>query len=495
MLTERLRRPSTIAILLFAVAALLSWKLTGNYFSAGIDEGIYLNGGRRIAAGERLYVDFFGFVGPVTYWLQAGLYRWFGNHLPELRLSTALSVGAIVAGIFQLGRYLAGTTCGVVGSVLWMAVWLDLPNRMEVNHRWVSMAFYALAMATLLRERDSRSRLADAVAGALVGAAVCTTPSFLVSALLIGLALVVLDRERFLPYLLGAAIACGSVGLILGLQGAIGPFLTSLQWAADNYTQANRFPYGYFSGNLPRQYFLQVYMGAISIPLALGAALGMFAWKREKQLLLPFVLCLALLCTAYPKCDAYSLHFISGPFFVMLFSLLYRLVPGPLRNLAEGLSLAVAVYLLVGAATLQDRLTLIPTRAGLLMGDEASARAMEQLEQQIPARSEVYIYPYLTGLYSLLDVQTHSRLEYLQPGMMTAADEKAVLQDLRQRPPQIVFWQEFPDSDITRIWPSSNPGRHRFTALEAWIREHYQPGFESKESNIRGAVWLKRSIR
>ena len=256
---------------------------------------------------------------------------------------------------------------------------------------------------------------------------------------------------------------------------------------------ANKFPYGRFPSVVPTRYFLQVYLGAICIPLFFILASGCFAWTRDRRLILPTVLCTALFTTAYPKWDAYSLFFISGPFFVLCFALAYRFIPDSLQHLAQGLSLAVFAYLLIGAWTLPDRLTVIPTRAGTLMGDPASERVMAKLEARIPARSSVFVYPYLTGLYALLDVEVRLRHDYLQPGMMNAQDENLVLEDLRKTPPQFIFWQNFPDADIVRLWPNSNPAKHRFTRIETWIRERYQPDIETTESNIRGQLWVLKT--
>jgi hypothetical protein len=487
MAASILRNPTLIATLLFLAGAVQSWLFTANYFGASLDEGIYLNGGQRIAAGDRLYVDFFGFVGPLTYWLQALLYQLFGNQIPMLRLSTAVSVGAIVSGLFCLGKRVGGVACGVVGSLLWLGVWLDLPNRMEVNHRWVSMAFFSIAMTALLSER----RHGRFIGGVATGFAIFTTPSFAVCAGIVGLYLLVMERPRFWPYVIGGICSCSLVVGVLAAQGSLGAFLEGIRWAAQNYGDANRFPYGRFPAEVPWRYFLQVYMGAICIPISLGMLALYWLWKRDARLLLPAVLGLALLCTAYPKWDAYSLHFISGPYFVLIFCIVYLLVPEPLKQLAQGLSLALFTYLLINAWALPGRLTVIPTRAGTLVGSDSSARTMEQLEQVIPAKSTLFVYPYLTGLYALLDTRNEVPHDYLQPGMMTSSDEDLVLVALEKKPPQFVFWQDFPDADILRLWPNSNPDKHRFTRLEDWIRQHYRPDLEIVASNIRGRVWVR----
>ena len=73
-----IRRQNAIpaAIFLFVVAALLA--MHGQRMILTNDEGIVLESAQRMAAGGRLYVDFFGYMSPGSYWLQALVFRLFG---------------------------------------------------------------------------------------------------------------------------------------------------------------------------------------------------------------------------------------------------------------------------------------------------------------------------------------------------------------------------------------------------------------------------------
>jgi len=443
MTSTFVRNPILIALLLFFAGALLSFHLTANYFGVSLDEGIYLNGGQRIASGESIYVDFFAFIGPVIYWIQAGLYSIFGGRLPSLRWSTAISVGAIVAGLSFFVRQISGTTCGLLGSLVWLGVWLDLPNRMEVNHRWVSMAFFALATAILLCA-PAASKLLNALAGVLLAFAIFTTPSFAVSALMIAGYLAFRERPRCRAFLSGLILGCLGLAGILAVCGQLVPFMDGMVWAAQNYVDANRFPYGRFPNEVPKRYFLQVYMGAIVIPSSIVAA-TLYAWlKRDSRLVAPIAYCLALFGATYPKWDAYSLHFVSGPYFMLLFAVLYLLIPNPLKNLAEGIALILFAYLALSTWMLPDRLTLIPTRAGTLMGAEVNVEVIETLEKAIPPKSTLLVYPYLTGLYTFLDARLVTRYDFLQPGMMGARDEQIMLDDVTKHPPPVRLLAKLP---------------------------------------------------
>lgn len=482
---------AAIAGLLFLITSFLTWYLSSAYFTSSLDEGIYTYGGTRVAAGQIVYKDFAGFVGPVVYWSEGLLVTIFGNDLTKLRLSTAASLGAIIVGMFFFVKSIAGRTAALLAVVTWFAVTLELPNRMEVNHRWLSMAFYSLAGIALIAS-PAANKLWNLMAGCLLGLAIFTTPSFAYSALILGVYLFLRNRQRFLLYLLGGILVCSLVTLVLLWQGALLQYVEQLRWAVDNYVQANRFTYGSFSTSVPWRYFFQVYMGAVSIPLGFAMAGAYLICRKDLPLEFPIVFCIALFGTCFPKWDAYSMLYISAPYFGLAFAIAFSLVPEALRSLVRGLLLAYLTYTLIYALTLPHRMTLMPTRAGVLMGVDANAIVLEKLENAIPRKSKVFVYPYMSALYTLLDVENPTRYEYLQPGMMTADDETSVLTDLKKSPPHFILWQNFPDADLRRVWPSSNPDRHRFTRLEQWIPQAYEPGIEITESNIRGRVWTRK---
>ena len=484
---KRLLLPSS----LFFSAFLLTWYLTASYFTASLDEGIYLNGGHRIAEGQILYKDFFAFIGPITYWIEGLLYAIFGNSIPHLRLSTAFSIAAITLGAYTLANTIAGRTAGLVSSALWLSIAIDLPNRMEVNHRWLSLAFYSLAFVVFLG-KPAGPGIVNSIVGVLLALSVFTTPSFAVSTALILVYLYTRNRKAFVPVLAGSLAAAILILAILAWQGALIPFYQGILWAMDNYGQANRFDYGRFGAIMPWRYFLQVYLGAIVIPLGSMLALATLWMKRESKIEIPLVFCLALFTTAIPKWDAYSLHFISAPFFSLAFACVFAAVPEVLRLSMRGLGAALCFFFLFNAFTLPDRLSNMPSRAGQLMAADTTIRAFEILEQAIPAKSRVFVYPYMTSLYTLLDVENPARHEFLQPGMMTSTDEDTVLEDLAKTPVDFIFWQDFPDADVRRVWPSSNPDRHRFTRLEKLIREGFEPGVEVSIQTLRGRVWKRR---
>jgi len=69
---------SRIAAAIFLITAALLLALHGQRMVLTNDEGIVLESAQRMAAGGRIYVDFFGYMSPGSYWLQALVFRLFG---------------------------------------------------------------------------------------------------------------------------------------------------------------------------------------------------------------------------------------------------------------------------------------------------------------------------------------------------------------------------------------------------------------------------------
>jgi hypothetical protein len=86
-------------------------------------------------------------------------------------------------------------------------------------------------------------------------------------------------------------------------------------------------------------------------------------------------------------------------------------------------SFAFAGIATLFAGCVRDRLSLVPTRAGYLLADEQSGLVLEKLEQTVNRGWTLFVYPYVTSLYPLLDVINPAPYVYLQPGMMNARDE------------------------------------------------------------------------
>ena len=198
------RLPIVVAVIALAAAA-VTFFLTGNLLSPSIDEGIYIQGAHRIASGQVPYRDFFAFAGPITYWIEAAVEILAGRSVPAMRLAIALSVGMIAAGIVSVVQSFAGLRAGLSIAVLWFGITIDLWNRLEVNHRWISMGFYSAALICLFIGDRNIGKVRAFCAGAALALACWTTQSFAWPLSILAVYFFFAIRNRLPAFLLGAA--------------------------------------------------------------------------------------------------------------------------------------------------------------------------------------------------------------------------------------------------------------------------------------------------
>ena len=80
------------------------------------DEGIVLESAQRMAAGGRIYVDFFGYMSPGSYWLQALVFKLLGVALWTGRLIVILDFALQCALVYWLAARLSLVACGDCGD-------------------------------------------------------------------------------------------------------------------------------------------------------------------------------------------------------------------------------------------------------------------------------------------------------------------------------------------------------------------------------------------
>src|SRR5277367_5310982 len=97
------------AVFVFLIAATILLAFHGNRVVATNDEGMILEPAQRMLSGARPYVDFFGYMSPGSYWLQAIVFRLFGISLWAGRLIVILDFSIQVALVFWLVARLASS--------------------------------------------------------------------------------------------------------------------------------------------------------------------------------------------------------------------------------------------------------------------------------------------------------------------------------------------------------------------------------------------------
>jgi hypothetical protein len=74
----------------------------------------------------------------------------------------------------------------------------------------------------------------------------------------------------------------------------------------------------------------------------------------------------------------------------------------------------------------------------------------------------------------LLDAHNPTRYLYLQPGMMTAGDEREAIAEVEAGRPRWVVMEELPRESILEVWPRSEPSRIPMEAMHRYLRTHYR---------------------
>ncbi len=494
-----------IPFLYFLLFSAATWWLVSDLFLPGLDEGIYLNGGHRILLGQTLYRDFFAFTGPLVYLLQGLIESIVPAKLSFARITVAGSVGLMAAGAASFTQAAAGAGAGwrtpFTASLLWWGLCFSMYVRLLVNHRWISSGAFSV-VAILLLGGGIRSITVCAAAGFAMGVAVCATPSFITPLLIVGCYLFWERRHFGLGYLAGVLIpGLITLGWLLA-KNALHPYFDSLAWIRANYTAANLVPFAYgFSENLDLIFvqgkmnpnFFGAMMGPILTVLSIPVVLWLWWFGKEKHLGLPFLMAIGGLITAYPRMELTQFLFISAPFFGLSIGLLFKWIKEPLHPLMQALIPFPAFYFLLGFLSLRTNSESVTTRVGVQFGLPGTANAMEKLQNLIPSGDSAFVFPYMSSMYYLLQVHNPTRYEFLQPGMMTFEDESNVLADLYRNPPRFVLWQAFPDSEILKAWPGSDPGRMRFERIERFIQIDYTKIEESASPHFLIGIWKRKN--
>lgn len=488
----------TAPLLVFLlVFAFMFWLVGHRLILSNNDEGIYLDAGRRVAAGQAPFLDFFYLSGPGTPWAMGVSMRLFGVNLPAARLLLMFDLSLMAALVFWMTRRLASSSSGAafVAAFLFVGFSTAQPAVLLPNHRWDSgaLALAAVVLTWLCREQSRWWQAA--LAGFAVAAATWMTPSLALLAFTLG-AWFVLDRV--LRPRAAVFLAAGFAGLLAGLlrlqaEGALTSMIDQLYWIGRNYSGANRMAYGQVIGGYgailegPTGIQLAVFLLLLlffTIPawLPIAATLGWLVRLRRTwsgagplRFQVPFlVTCgLVLIAVQAPRMDLPHLMFASPVYYALAAALAARtLRRAPLTACAMVFLLAAGTYAAVACLT---RLNEYPaqTRVGRASMHLYEARWLTQLESHVQRGDSLFVFPYMPVFYFALDGRNPTRYCFLQPGMSSVEDEANVLADLRRDPPQWVIHMSLKPEDYLRIWPSSDRSRLRMSSIESFIATGY----------------------
>ena len=241
---------ATIPICIFAVLVPLLLYFHGQRMVLTNDEGIILDAAQRMVRGQRPYIDFFGYMSPGSYWLQALVFQIGGIALWTGRLIVIADLALQSALVFWLADRLATRKTAIAAFLAFTGFQIAEPAFLTAAHRWDSATFALAALALAVWALDHGARWSWCAVGALFAMAAWCTPSVALVGVVTALWLL-LSRERR-THLLGLALGAAAVFVagiaVLAATGSLGGFLDQMLWLSHNYTAVNVMPYGSIIG-------------------------------------------------------------------------------------------------------------------------------------------------------------------------------------------------------------------------------------------------------
>src|ERR1700722_14570615 len=232
------RQAATGAV--FALTGLWLYWLYARRFVLIGDEGIFVDGARRILDGQVPYRDFFIVMGPGTFWLSALALRALGLTLAASRAVMVLDLSTMAACVFWLVSRVNAAYAAWVAAVLVILETADSSIALP-THRWDSAAFATFAV-TICAAQPGRWGIFAAGCGAAFAGWI-TPPAALVCLALAGW-LWFEDRAKLWPFVAGCAAVTICCATALAIQGALSPMIHQLFWTGSNYSASNHMLYG-----------------------------------------------------------------------------------------------------------------------------------------------------------------------------------------------------------------------------------------------------------
>ena len=486
------------AIFLSVAAVLLA--MHGQRMVMTNDEGIVLESAQRIASGGRIYVDFFGYMSPGSYWLQALVFKLLGVALWTGRLIVILDFALQCALVYWLTARLAASAswrAATAVTLTFAGFQVADPAFLTSTHRWDSATFALAGLCLAVSGASDGRRWKWVLSGVALAAATWCTPSMLILAIVVMLWLAI-SRERrsnLIP-LLGGAAAIGLSGIVaLMSTGSLGAFFAQMAWLRQNYSGVNVLPYGSIIGGyrallegshgtleiIVRLILIAcVALPAILPPLAILLG-GLVLWRSQKAgeprdvllLLLPAVAALAM--TAFPRADVMHLAFIAALPYVLVAAALANLLPARAASWLSIVSILLATIFASNYVRGWRESSPVLSPAGTLQVARDQAPDVQRLMQQVHPGDSLFVYPYMPMQYFVTQARNPTRYSYLMPGMMTRSQETEALGELEARPPEWLMYMPLSREEMLRVFPNGSDRDWRFPELESWMQQNYRP--------------------
>ena len=474
-------RSRWLILAVFASSFAFIWWLAGNRLVITNDEGIFLSHAARIAQGEVLYRDLFGLTGPASYWLLALMFKIAGVSLSSAHLILAAQIAILSTLVYFTTRELSDTASGIVGAFVFLFLNAADTAMMTNNHRWDADTYAVCGIVAILRGRTF-------LGGVLLALSVWATPIFALTALTATAGTVLLKHSPWRVIAGGAVGAAGGLAA-LALTGSLFPYVRTLLWMKDNYSDVNRMSYGSVIGGYPALFegasgsaewaLRGVIVAGLTIPVWLPVLCGILLIRNHDRARLFLFACgVSMIAAVSPRFDVGHLVFAVPLFYPIAASFIpkarWTIVPFG----------ALAMLFLFSSIVQRNATEQLSTPFGEIHTDPQSAEIVRWLTSNIGPGERIFVYPYPPIAYLLTGGQNVSRYCYLHPGLFTAADERLAVEDLTRNPPAKVLYMDISPGELLRMWPASDPNRLRLNHLHDFVLSHFEPAARFRNLQI-----------
>ena len=476
------------SIAIGCATGLLIHLALGNRVIPNADEGIYLQGGVDVLRSAVPYRDFFAITGPGSFWLVAAMFRIAGITLRSARVLLALDISVLVGLTYWITSRLARPLTALATSVLCAALFLSSPGNLVINHRWDSSAAMLAAIAFTLATIQSPRRTAAFFAGLFSAAAAWITPPTGLVGVVIVLRVWIDVKTRRVAVFVGAGILTGMIvpAWILAAQGGLVPMVKTLFWNASHYSAANRVPFGHifggpaalFAGAHGGEWIARILLAIAFLLPALLPPLVAVAWLpaiRDPMRTEIFLLAAggAAVFSSYPRWDLLHLLYVSPVFLILAAVWVGRIRRKSIAPALFMITVLPAAIMSVHTLLVDGPELSFDSPAGHIRAAKADAAAIQMSLANIQPADTLFVYPYEPLFYFLTQAHNPTRYLWLQPGMMSDADERTAVSELIPHPPKWVLYRDLAPADYLRIWPGSDPTRLRMNLVEEFISANY----------------------
>lgn len=443
------------------------------------DDGIFVEGAKRIVNGRIYSVDFFQMEGFGTFYWLAAVIKWVGSILLARSICLFVSSAVTMWCLYWLSHRIKLQNpflpCVIFFATYFSELWPAISPHTDSN----CLALLAVVLLVLWSERQDALLLFGS--GVTASLAACfMQQKALVAVAIVALVLVTPRSEsskgkRMWPLVAGIATPIAVAAAYFYSHHALGSvFYATILWPLRHYGSVNHVAYAY---GIQKHWFLwfRASGGGVGSVLIATVLLAPFVFVA----LMPAIVALAVaqLKVAHAAASTFRTYLVCGT--ALWFTELHRMHIG---HLVSGCVLLIipAVYYFertphgVVRVTLQAlqwtsvslaivNMTMVllaqpvQTRAGkaYLFGTDP---VLEMIDAHVPAATDVFIYPYCPMYYVLSSTTNPTRFSVLQDAFSSHDQFIEVIHNLEQRHVKYVVWDTtFQSITVPANFPSARP--------------------------------------